>query len=356
MTVGLVAVAAITLVAQPLASVSSQEFADKPVKLANGIVGELTRFESRSPADFAPMLSGRLGPRVVLNAQLFRPRDCTSCPAVVFVPGSGNIGPHHLAQASALTDSGLAVLLIDPFRGRGIDETISDQEKLSWAASTFDVIAAVRHIRTLRGIDEDRVGAAGNSRGGTAVMLAAAEPISLRFLGKSNIKAIVAGYPWCGTQFWSAKLAPSTSMLVLSGAKDDWVSVQQCQDAVHAIDRAGGSARINLFPGAYHAFDRHDMPLTRLEQVSTALTYPTVYMDDRGHYLNPQTGEPDPALGPAYFVQDSIAGKFGKRGVTIGTHGTQARDYIDALVAFLSSQLQPTSTHDKKRPDKKQGY
>lgn len=53
-------------------------------------------------------------------------------------------------------------------------------------------------------------------------MMAAARPFSDTILGQvKGLRAVVAGYPWCGTQFRSARLSEGTSLLVLQGDRDD---------------------------------------------------------------------------------------------------------------------------------------
>ena len=324
-----------------LPSVDAAAFAERPLTLTDGTIGELVSFSSANPVDYAPLLRGDLGSRVQLNGQLFRPAKAQRpLAAIVMVPGSGGIGTHHLVQAAALTGAGFAVLLIDPFRGRGIMDTIADQGRLSWAASSYDVIAATRFLRRQSGIDARRIGAAGSSRGGTAVMMAAMRPLSDAHLGpQQGLRAVVAGYPWCGTQFRKARLSGGTSLLLLSGDHDDWVSLQQCQGAVHALAAAGDDAGMMIFPGARHAFDRADVPPTRLPQAPTSTTYPTVYMDEAGRYFDLRTGRVDTALTSADFVRAAIAGGFVHIGVTIGSEGTQAADYVTELVAFFRARL-----------------
>lgn len=324
-----------------LPSVDAAAFANRPLALANGTVGEPVSFSSANPVDYGPLLRGDLGTKVQLNAQLFRPAGARRpLPAVVIVPGSGGIGTHHLVQAAALTRAGFAVLLIDPFRGRGIGDTVADQGRLSWAASSYDVIAATRFLRSQGGIDKGRIGALGSSRGGTAVMMAATRPLSDVFLGPNQgLRAVVAGYSWCGTQFRNARLARGASLHLLSGDRDDWVSLQQCQDAVHALTAAGDDAATMIFPGARHAFDHADVPPTRLPQAPTSTTYPTVYMDDAGRYFDLRTGQIDPALTSADFVRASVAGGFVHNGVTIGSEGTQAANYVSELVTFFRARL-----------------
>lgn len=324
-----------------LPTVSSADFAANPVVLANGARGEIVSFDSHSPVDWAPALRGDLGPAVRLNAQFFRPTGKTGRMAVtIIVPGSGNIGTHHLAEASALVARGIAVLLIDPFRARGTADTIADQGRLTWAASAYDVLAAVKYLRGRADVDPARIGALGGSRGGTAVMMAASAPFSDAILGKGKgLRGVVAGYPWCGTQFQSARLATGTALLVLQGDRDDWVSPLQCQDAVQAMIVAKQNAAMHIIAGAHHAFDRADVPPTRIAEAVTSTTFPTVYMDDAGTYIDLRTGRPNSALRPEDFTRYAVSGGFVHKGVTIGSRSGDAEAFMNEMVSFLTAAL-----------------
>ncbi len=300
-------------------------------------MGAIVQIQSANPSEWSDLLSGRFGSQVRLTAQLFSPgQNKKTRSAVILVPGSGGLAPHHFKQASALTDAGFSVLIIDPFGGRGIGGTITDQGRLSWAASTYDVAAAFRYLLTRRDIDPDAIGAVGSSRGGTAVMMAAMEPISNALLGrKHRLRAIVAGYPWCGAQFRNARLTKGTAMLVLSGDHDNWVSLQQCQGAVQAIANRGENARMMVFPGALHAFDRAGVPPTVIPDAPTSTTYPTVYMNDAGKFYDLRTGLVDPALTSQDLTRAAIAGGFIHTGVTVGTQGDQAEQFVSEIVKFM---------------------
>src|SRR3546814_11187589 len=88
-------------------------------------------------------------------------------------------------------------------------------------------------------------------------MMAAAAPFAEAVLGPGKgLRAVVAGYPWCGTQFQSARLSGGAALLVLQGDRDDWVSLQQCQDAVQAMIVGGQAASMRIVPGAPPAFER----------------------------------------------------------------------------------------------------
>jgi dienelactone hydrolase len=333
---------AVAPAAAPVAHIDSAQFAKEPFVLSNGVKGLLVTIPTHNPVDYAPLIAGDLGKPVSITGQLFIPaHGSVKFPAVIENPGSGNLGPHHLAHAAALTSVGIAVLVIDPFFARSIDNTMVDQfGQITWASSAYDILAATQFLRSRSDIDGQRIGATGGSRGGTAVLMAATAPLSDAVLGAGKgLRAVVAGYPWCGTQFQSAKLSKGVALLTLSGDKDDWVSFLQCQDATHAMQVAGQNAVIKLFPGARHSFDRADTPPTTIAQAVTSTNYPTVYMDNKGVYYNMRTGALDPTLTPQSFLDYSIKGGFLHRGVTIGSEGTQASEFEQEMVNFFKEHL-----------------
>lgn len=329
--------------AAPLPHIDSAQFAKTAYVLSNGIKGVPVAIPTSNPVDYGPLIKGELGKPVNITGQLFMPAGASGrVAAVIENPGSGNLGPHHLAHASALTSAGIAVLVIDPFFARSIDNTMVDQYgQISWATSAYDVLAAVKFLRARPDIDGTRIGATGGSRGGTAVMMAAAAPLSDAVLGAGQgLRAVVAGYPWCGTQFHSARLSKGTALLVMSGDKDDWVSFLQCQDATHAMQVADGqNVLMQLFPGAHHAFDRAGVAPTKIAAAVTSTVFPTIYMDDAGNYYNMRTDKVDPTVTSQALLNYSIKGGFLHKGVTIGSEGTQASEYSQEMVDFFRANL-----------------
>ncbi|MBK6411615.1 dienelactone hydrolase family protein [Sphingopyxis sp.] len=320
-----------------------EDFAARSIVLNNGVRGRIISFKSRNPYHFREWFKGDHGAVSELTGQLFVPPGNTKRPLIVVVPGSGNIGPHHLEQARSLVDEGFATFVIDPFRGRGIHSTAADQGQLSWAASVHDVFSAIDAVAGDPGIDPNRIGLLGSSRGGFAVISAMMAQVASHNGGKGyTIGAAFAGYPWCGLQFWRPRLLPGTSLEILAGNRDDWVSVQQCQDLVHALAQDGGSARIKLLDGAGHAFDRAGLPPTRLPDISRTSSYPTVYMDDDGNFMDPGTGAIDPEMTADFFLKQVVTGGFIEHGVTIGSRAGEAETYMAEMLRFFRRELGDT--------------
>lgn len=319
-----------------LPSIDAELYSQVPLTLSNGVNGKLIQFVSRNPAHFREWFEGELGQEVVLSAQLFKPTVSGLAPIVVMVPGSANIGPHHIEQATQLTSNGIAVLLIDPMYGRSIQTTAKDQAQLRWAAGVFDIFAAIEVISSDPALDARRIGLLGSSRGGFAVITAMMSQIQDRYLKPStHIVGAFAGYPWCGLQFWEPRIAGNSDLRLFSGDRDDWVSVQQCQDLVHALSQTQSSAQLRILPGAGHAFDRIGMPPTVLPDIPRTTRFPTVYMDDGGSFLDPITGDFNDALTEADFLSHVLNGGFVEQGVTVGSEGDQAEIYNAEMLDFF---------------------
>src|SRR3546814_13427885 len=123
-------------------------------------------------------------------------------------------------------------------------------------------------------------------------------------------------------------------MLDLQGDRDDCVSLQQCQDAVHAMIVGGQAASMRIVPGALHAFDRADVPPTPIPGAITSTTFPTIYMTDTGIYTNPRTGQADPALTAKDFTRYAAKAGSGRKGVTFGSTPDAAEASMSEMTSF----------------------
>jgi hypothetical protein len=64
-------------------------------------------------------------------------------------------------------------------------------------------------------------------------------------------------------------------------------------------------------------------------------------MDDQGTYYSMRTGKVDPSLPGPTISQYAVKGGFLRKGVTIGSEGTQAKEYSDEMVNFFKAKLTP---------------
>jgi dienelactone hydrolase len=322
---------------------TAQRFKDRPITFANGATGQVITIASANPGNYYQMLNDpQAMPRVDVDGQLFMPPNATTpVPLVIVVPGSLSVAPSHLAHAEAFTNSGIASFVLDPFGARGVTSTVANQAQFSFAASAYDVMAAARQLAMLEQIDASRIALLGHSRGGSAVLNAAMRRLNAPlFKDTFELRAVLAAYPWCGHQPLDPDVG-GTRVHVLIGEQDDWVSPQQAQGLVHAMQVRGAAATIRIVALAQHSFDRRE-PLQRIEEASVSPHAPTAYLANDGAFIHPITGKPDPELMDRDLGVYALKAGFGRKGATIGSQGDQATLFHNDMIAFFEGALRPS--------------
>lgn len=315
-------------------------FRDRDITFANGARGEAVAIETADPVNFHQAIS-RPGeaPATVIDAKLFRPpasRGLT--PAVIVAPGSLGVAVSHLAHAETLTDLGFAALVIDPFGARGVTSTVANQAQYSFAASAWDILAAVKTLTRIEGIDTARIGAQGHSRGGSAVLSAAMRRLADAALeGEPRLRAVYAAYPWSGQQFVDPDVG-DTRVRAIIGDRDGWCLPQQVQGHIQAIRLRGGDATMRLVTEAAHSFDR-ESPVEMIAAASVSPGAPTTYIADDGAFLHPVTGQADPALTDRDLMLYAIEAGYGVRGAAIGSLPGQPALFRADMIAFWRDAL-----------------
>ncbi|MBM3221333.1 MAG: hypothetical protein FJZ38_22120 [Candidatus Rokubacteria bacterium] len=318
----------------------STRFRDRDVVVA-GVRGVTIEIPSASPLNYWQAISEPAAmPRVTIDGKLFVPSGARGrAPVVMIVPGSLGIAATHLTHAETLVGLGIAAFVLDPFGPRGVTSTVANQTQFSFAASAFDVAAAVAVLVKRPEIDPARIGLQGHSRGGSAVLTAA----SRRFCEAVHdpalcARAVLAAYPWCGHQFLDPDVG-ATEVRAIVGDQDDWVSAQQVQGHVQAIRLRGARASIRIVAGAEHSFDRAGEPLQRFEDARVSPGAPTAYLADDGAFIHPTTGEADAKLVDRDIAVYALKAGYGVRGATLGSQGDQAALFRDDMIAFFRRAL-----------------
>jgi dienelactone hydrolase len=304
--------------------------------LPSGQAGQLLTIPSANPRHYQDIMAQRSEFAVDLDATLYLPQASKSSPAVIIIPGSGGVNVWMLHHAQALVQAGMAVLVVDPFTARGAVNTIAVQQQFSFAASTFDVFAAVRFLRQHSAVDAKRIGAMGYSRGGTAVLQAAMTQLNRHALdGQAAPNAVLAAWPWCGYQLAQPSTG-SARVRMLAADKDNWASTLQTQAYFQAIQARNPSASFRLFKDARHGFG-YGNPQTDLPDAMVALNAPILYFDPQGALLDPWSGTAIDDADDHHIRQ--LLMPFISRGVTVGSHGTQMTDFMVDAVNFFSHNL-----------------
>lgn len=312
-------------------------FHRESITLANGVVGDLHEVVSANVLSYEDIIACKPAPAVTLHAQLFTPkRGSKRYPVVIMLPGSGGINPAMSVHAEKLTEAGFSVFMVDPFTGRNIQNTMSEQLKFSFAASTWDVFAAMKTLIPLANIDPGRIGAMGYSRGGTAVIQAAMANLATPTLGGlPHLRAVVAGWPWCGYQFNNPNVG-RTVLRMVAADQDNCCSGIQTQAYFNAIHARSPSASLRIAKDAHHGFG-FGMPETQWPDAMKALNAPVVHFNKDGVALDIWSGTPSPGLDDNAIISQ-LASHI-TRGMTIGSKEGQLADFMNDFTHFFQPNL-----------------
>jgi len=152
-----------------------------------------------------------------------------------------------------LTSWGYAVLLVDSFSLRGVDDTCNRD------ASYFrvqDAYGALLYFSKQPYVDKTRIALLGFSAGGIATIVAVRERVARMFDLPLALeyRAGIAFYPCFGSSLDSTK-----PLLILNGEADDWSRDTVCRGMMNLRPANASSVRLITFPSAFHDFDRPSM-------------------------------------------------------------------------------------------------
>jgi dienelactone hydrolase len=315
----------------------TQAFHKQAITLVNGVVGSLHKVASANVLNYEDIVAAKAAPAVTLHAQLFVPKTKHEPhPVVIIVPGSGGVNPAMLVHAEKLTDAGVAAFVLDPFTGRGVDNTIAVQQQFSFAASTWNVFSAMKILNGMQNINPSRIGAMGYSRGGMAVIQSAMAHLATPSLGGlPPLCAVLAGWPWCGFQFANPTMG-NTTMRIIVADHDEWASMVQCQAYFNAISARSKKASFRIVRDAHHGFG-YGMPEKRWPEAMKAMHAPVVYFNDQGVALDIWSGQPTPGLDDHAIIAQLAS--YITRGVTVGSKDGQMVDFMQDFTQFFTLKL-----------------
>lgn len=215
----------------------------------------------------------------VLHAQLFKPEGEGPFPTVIALHGCGGLGTHsdsilprYRDWAERLLRAGNAVLLPDSYGSRelGPQCRVKEIHVKARRERVTDIAASRAWLMKQTWVARSRVSLIGWANGASA-LLWAVRPQSVARDASPDFRAAIAFYPDCRI---SAGLGWSTRVptLVLIGANDDVSSPPACRQMVDGAHGRSALARIVVYPGAYHDFDRANMPLHAAASSADAAT------------------------------------------------------------------------------------
>jgi dienelactone hydrolase len=131
-----------------------------------------------------------------------------------------------------------------------------------------DVVAARQWLMQQPWVARDRISLIGWANGASTLLWAVRPQIVTRS-AEPDFRAAIAFYPDCRISAglgWSARVPT----LLLIGARDDVSSPPACRQMIDGARGRSALTRIVVYPGAYHEFDRANLPLHALAGTSDA--------------------------------------------------------------------------------------
>jgi dienelactone hydrolase len=220
---------------------------------------------------------------LMLHAQLYKPAGEGPFPTVIALHGCGGLGGQSepvLARyrdwAEQLLKTGHAVLLPDSYGSRelGPQCQVKERRVLARRERVADINATRQWLLQQPWAARDRISLIGWANGASAVLWAV-RPQSLSRSAEPDFRSAIAFYPDCRISSglgWSTRVPT----LLLIGAKDDVSSPSACRQVVEGARGRSALARIVVYPGAAHDFDRANLPLRAITGADAALP-------ERGH-------------------------------------------------------------------------
>ena len=254
-------------------------------------------------------------------------------PAVVLLHGSGGPGCNIPYWEDRLNAAGIATFALDAFTGRGIVETIDDQEQLGRLSSVVDVYRALDILAARPLIDGGRVALMGFSRGGQVTLYASVTrfqkmhaPSSLRYA------AYLPFYPSCAITFIDDTVVGEAPIRIFHGAADDWVPISYTREHVARLKAAGADVELFEYEGAFHAFDNPaNSPTKHYPNAATARNTRMIEIAP-GRLVDPATGE-------SFTWNDPRVA----RGAHAGYNAAAAAAATETVVDFLTSTFKSNS-------------
>lgn len=218
----------------------------------------------------------------ILRAQLYKPDGAGPFPTVIAMHGCGGLSSHsepvlprYRDWAEELVKKGKAVLLPDSYGSRelGPQCRVKERRISGRRERVADIVAARKWLGKQPWAMPGRISLMGWGSGGSALLWAVRPQLPDHV--EPDFRAAIAFYPDCRASSglgWSARVPT----LVLIGGKDDVASPPACRQMIDGARGRSALTRIVVYPGAYHDFDRINLPVHAVAGADAAVP-------ERGH-------------------------------------------------------------------------
>jgi dienelactone hydrolase len=219
------------------------------------------------------------GSGIELTGFLYRPAAPGPHPAMLQLHGcagfrntAGVPNASYRFWAEHWVSLGFVVLILDSFTARGEKEICTQKvRKIRVNVERVeDAYTGLGYLAGLPDVDSSRILVQGWSNGGSTVLNAVSANGSAKVNGGPRFRAAVAFYPGC-FQLLRKHWISTVPLLIQSGAADDWTPAQDCEQIVEQARTSGAPVHIDVYPDAYHSFDRLQQPFKFLSDVGPGL-------------------------------------------------------------------------------------
>lgn len=234
--------------------------------LSGGQTGRI-EFESMNPPnrwEYARLNMQNTKPAVVWGDLLMPKNVSGKVPALVLSHGSSGISPAaYDVWAKEMNAAGVAIFIIDSFKPRGVDQTATDQSKVTFPAQIADALNALKLLASHPQIDSTRIFNIGMSRGG-GVAFDTAWPTWQRPVNTNGAKFAghFALYPsGCDVRFRTDDREKATAPIFMALASidgEDWQNGSNCVKYAEDLAKKGNAIKFKEYKGTYHGFDTNN--------------------------------------------------------------------------------------------------
>ncbi len=200
------------------------------------------------------------------------PQGSGSFPMAIILPGCMGWHPHHTKWEKRLLRLGFAVLRVDSFGARGIDNPmdlrrdVCGGRRVTGDERAGDVISVLPGIWKNPKIQAEKTLLMGWSHGGwagldlLAILESRLKPpnlTSMPNLDVTNFRATLLYYPYCGSAGlnWSGKLPKELRGYLFHGSRDVITSPRECKRRIKRLNDRGGNLEFVNLQNASHSFD-----------------------------------------------------------------------------------------------------
>lgn len=322
--------------------------------LADGRSGDI-EFTSFDPSGHNAMAQGSFDRTPVkISGKLLVPTGDAKVPAVVIGYTVGGIKPVLYSRwAKSLNDAGYAVLVVDSFGPRGMNQMWNKSTVAFKGAGSFLVADAFKSLALLAThprIDRNRIAFVGFSMGGITANYVIQERFRRGILGDSPLRfaASVSHYPTCHYNFIENQPSPVPLFLFLA-EKDDWSPALACQEYGALLVSRGYKVSTQVYAGAGHGYDE-DQPATYQSSVTSSASCNPLVVNLDAPVLTPTFLRGGALLAPGADTRAAAVGVYKwasactTNGGTLGWStgpGDRREDAVRDTIKVLQSAMVP---------------